>query len=324
MFSFRARNTNEMQNLVYRNLQEYGVESKSRNGDVLMFPKPTSFTYWSPLERVNFCPLRDANPFFHVMESLAMLAGHNNVEFLSRYATNIKNYSDDGKTFNAFYGSRIRLKWGDQLKAVCDLLMNDPHTRQAVINIWDPADLTKKTVDKACNLSLLFTTQDSKLNMTMFNRSNDLVWGGVSGANVVHFSYFYEYVLCGTGYMLGEITVVSNNAHVYLNDQWAKIKDAPAQTFYETHVVPTPRLYGGISHGFDGELNQFVQDTMRGFDISSRHYNYEFLKGLCVPMYNAWIYHKAGNDRNALEELESISFFDWRIASQSWINRRMK
>ena len=127
----------------------------------------------------------------------------------------MKNFSDDGKVFNAAYGHRWRKHFGtDQLLDVINLLKQDISTRQAVIQMWDVEDLVKDTCDKACNTQLIFDTRNNKLNMTVFNRSND-VWWGAYGANAVHFSFLQEVIARAIDYPLGEYRQVSNNFHLY-------------------------------------------------------------------------------------------------------------
>ena len=68
-----------------RHLLERGVREPSRVGEVLVAPAPVATVYRYPRARVSFSPVRDANPFFHVMEALWMLAGRNDVAFLAAY-----------------------------------------------------------------------------------------------------------------------------------------------------------------------------------------------------------------------------------------------
>ena len=44
-----------------------------------------------------------------------------------------------------------------------------------------------------CNTAIYFKVREGKLNMTVSNRSNDVIWG-TFGANVVHMSILQEYV----------------------------------------------------------------------------------------------------------------------------------
>jgi len=129
-------------------------------------------------------------------------------------------YSDDGQVFNAPYGYRLRQLFTDegncnidQLDSVIQTLSKDPNSRQAVCQIWDVEDLEKTTKDKACNMSIVFRIRNGKLCMTVYNRSNDMIWGAY-GANVVQFSMIQEYVAAHLGLPLGEYTQVSNSYHI--------------------------------------------------------------------------------------------------------------
>ena len=142
---YTARNHNQLAPQVYQDLQRIGVRQTSRNGPVLRMPRVTTLVALCPRERVNFCPARDANPFFHLAEAAAMLASANDVELMAHFAKNMRAYSDDGERYNAFYGERLRSTWGDQLNAVVLELQAKPDSRQALAQIWDPLDLTKST-----------------------------------------------------------------------------------------------------------------------------------------------------------------------------------
>src|SRR5437667_129280 len=114
-----------------------GVEENSRNGPVLVSPEPVMVTYTRPQERVLFSPLRDANPFFHLMEALWMLAGRNDVEWPAYFASNMRNYSDDGKIFHGAYGYRWRKAMSfDQLALIARELKANSESRRCVLQMW--------------------------------------------------------------------------------------------------------------------------------------------------------------------------------------------
>src|SRR5258708_35739439 len=71
---------------------------QTRNGKCLVVDEPVLISYTHPKERVLFNPVRDANPFFHLYESLWMLAGRNDLKSLAYYCSRMKEFSDDGKT----------------------------------------------------------------------------------------------------------------------------------------------------------------------------------------------------------------------------------
>ena len=121
---------------------------QTRNGPALVYPEIVTTTYRHPEERVLFDPQRDANPIFHLMESIWMIAGRKDVRFVKQFNKNMENFSDNKVDFNAAYGWRWRQHFGhDQLLDVIELLRKDPDTRQAVVQMWDSHDLYKKTLD---------------------------------------------------------------------------------------------------------------------------------------------------------------------------------
>src|SRR5437016_2476859 len=77
-------------------IRVHGIEKPSRVGAVLVMPRPVLTEYKDPTNRVLFSPMRDANPFFHVMETLWMLAGRNDLPWLTRFNKRFEAYSDDG------------------------------------------------------------------------------------------------------------------------------------------------------------------------------------------------------------------------------------
>ncbi|MCB1127948.1 MAG: hypothetical protein KDM81_15745, partial [Verrucomicrobiae bacterium] len=194
-----------------------GVRRDSRNGPVFMFPEPVTTVYLRPAERVLFWAERDANPFFHLMESLWMLGGRNDVEYVARFVERMRSYSDDGVTFHGAYGFRWRQHFfEDQLPKIIAALKANRDDRRQVLSMWDTdADLGRQGKDLPCNLQAIFQIAcDGRLDMTVTNRSNDLIWGAY-GANAVHFSYLHEYVARSVGVEQGIYRQVSANFHAY-------------------------------------------------------------------------------------------------------------
>lgn len=215
---FKAINTNDMAAKVYIKLLSDGIEEDSRNGKVIRFPDPVCLEYTRPWEVCNYTPGRNANPFFHFMEAMWMLAGRRDVEFLSHFNNNIAQYSDDGTVFNAAYGYRLRRHFGfDQLQKAANRLVEEPNTRQLVLQIWDTVDLYKQTKDKACNTQIMLQLNEGHLDMTVHNRSNDAVWGNITGANPVHFAYFLQYLSEQAFVKMGTLRFLTINLHMYLD-----------------------------------------------------------------------------------------------------------
>ena len=92
-----------------------------------------------PEHRVYLMPGRRGSIVATIAETAWVLAGRNDVGFLSRYLERATESSDDGLTWRAGYGPRLR-SWGgrDQLREVLSTLQDDCASRRAVAVLFDP------------------------------------------------------------------------------------------------------------------------------------------------------------------------------------------
>lgn len=328
-----ARNAHNALPEALRALSLYGEERPSRNGPVIQFNEPLTTFYRQPRERVIFHARRDANPFFHFFESLWMLAGRRDVDFVARFNAKMRDYSDDGTTFNAAYGYRWRNHFGvDQLRTVTERLRDKPECRRQVIGIWDPRqDLGLDSKDLPCNTqAMVQRAGDGSLDLFATNRSNDLIWG-TYGANVVQFSMLHEYLAARVGCEVGRYWQVSMNSHVYLelyngreliNELAAP--DRPGATVpspYEQGTVEPFPLVSIRPNIWDRELSLFVDGQL----VTS--YTDPFFLNVAVPMQNAWKEFKwsrngAARCARARAALAEVAATDWRLAADEWLARR--
>lgn len=291
-------------------LRILGSQEGSRNGPMITIPEPVMLTIYNPKMRVLSDATRNANPFFHVMETVWMFAGKHNPSWLLQFNKRIAQYADDtdlGSVINGAYGYRWFTHWGPQVQYVIQLLKEEPTTRQAMITMWDPAtDLFQRWwKDRPCNTHIYFRVVDGKLNMTICNRSNDFVWG-MMGANAVHMTYLHEFVALASGYDLGLYRVFTNNLHFYLN-QYPNTKDL-LNTIELDWVYPAahfPILAEGEDyHHFLADCKKFVNGNFQ--DIHS-----PWLLKVALPMHNIYL-RKVG---------QHIEADDWRKNCNQWLAR---
>lgn len=304
------------------------IEADSRNGRVLMCPEPVATVYTEPCERVLFSELRDANPFFHLMESIWMLAGRSDVHFPARYTKQIAVYSDDGATLHGAYGFRWRWWFEtDQLQAIIRMLKRDPTTRRAVLGMWDPAtDLEARNLDLPCNTHAYFSVMRGVLDMTVCCRSNDAVWGAY-GANAVHFSMLQQFIAEALGISVGQYTHISNNLHVYpdrpdvqrlFNPVHRDVMYVEEDAYKLLGLKPIPLIQIYESHTqFLLDAERFVQDPHGDAD-----YQTEFFNLTVAPMQIAHDAYKADDLECAITAAQSIKAPDWALASEAWLLRR--
>lgn len=324
MQSITARGVSEALYLGKQALEANGREVKTRNGVALEFPTPVITTYTHSRERVLFYPQRDANPYFHLMESFWMLAGRNDVSWISDFNGRINTYSDDGIHFHGAYGFRWREWFGkDQLDQALFRLSTYENDRRVVVGMWDPrADLvvTNDGKDYPCNTQIYFWVRDETLNMTVTNRSNDMIWGAY-GANAVHMAVLLEYMAGMLGYGVGTYYQFSNNLHAYV-DVLKKLDGMRAD--YEPYLTlgddglnynPPPLI--DEPEIFDEELEAWFNDE----DLMN--YDNTYLGTTAAVMRKSWRFWKQKDIKAAHEFALQIEDRAWRKACVEWLERRM-
>jgi thymidylate synthase len=320
MLNLRVRNVCHAWPLAVKLIKEQGRLQPSRAGDVLVLDEPVMTEYLRPVERVLFCPIRNANPFFHLMEALWMLAGRNDARWLDQFVVNFSSRfaEADGTQWGA-YGKRWRSWFSiDQLDVIINRLRKDKLDRRVVLAMWDPdndlidIDEPFNPKDLPCNTQVYFRIVQDALDMTVMCRSNDIVWG-CYGANAVHFSILQEYMAAMIGCGVGSYRQFSNNWHAYiatlpsvepqLNDNYLNI--------HPSVLVHKPDL-------FDRELHQFISDPM-----SYRRYDNPFLEVTAAPMYRAARLVRDKKYDDALKVIDLIQALDWKMAAREYVLRRM-
>lgn len=312
-----------------------GIEEPSRNGPVIVSPEPVMTTYRYPQERVLFSPERDANPFFHLFESLWMLAGRHDIAFPARFNKNYAGYSDDGVTQHGAYGYRWRSHFGyDQLPIIIKELKANSATRRAVLQMWDATverkddlryAMTPGTKDAPCNTHIYFDARGGYVNMTVLCRSNDIYWGAY-GANAVHFSVLQEYVASMAGYPVGVYRQFSNNFHLY-TELYPNLKGRSAIqqlastaadfNYYEDlHWLPLV----DNPEAWDEDLRKFLQWIEKN-EVRTPNFENSFFRHTAAPMFVSWEDRKT-KASDGLSAAKCILAKDWRRACIEWIERR--
>lgn len=337
-----VRNVHEALQVGMKHLSLEGVRGESRVGDTLVSKVPVTTLYRKPEERVVFWAERDANPFFHFMEGLWMLAGRNDVAWISQFSANIAQFSDDGETFHGPYGYRwinhfVKETEGDdplyvpfnQLETIANMLRKNPKERRCVLQMWDAeADLGRDGKDVPCNTQIYFKIgTDGRLNMTVCNRSNDIIWGAY-GANAVHMSMLQEFMAAWIGVPVGLYWQVSNDWHAYVNvfEKHKALIDAPDNfSPYSSGrkgmnpVSPYPMVNGSIEDWMSDLMMFMSEGPIPGMKDP-------FFRKVAAPLWNTWFAYKniegPARYKEALIQLESCEATDWKLAAAEWLTRR--
>lgn len=325
MFVFDVRNINQAyaQGMKMIRFMAGNKLTESRNGPVYRAPFPVTTVYRNPCERVLFDPVRDANPFFHLLEALWMLAGRNDVAWISQFNSTFGQFSDDGVTFNGAYGYRWRTYFNtDQVAVAIKKLKENPYDRQVYIAMWDGfSDLTKKSKDIPCNLGIKFAFNNGSLDMMVTNRSNDIIWGAY-GANCVHMSILHEYVSTVAGIPIGKYYQISMDYHAYkstFDKHWHDGIERSADPLYDEGYPAWIKLVE--NNRFTEELTTLLLETTWSTNHSSAFSN-RTLRTAAI-MAQVWFARKAGASHDdCLDMIDLMPNPDWQRACREWVIRR--
>ena len=292
------------------------ITEDSRNGEVYSLPQPLLVTVQRPDRRVLLDPVRNCNPFFHVAEIVWMMSGGSKVDWLSQFNSRMKEYAgEDGKIHGA-YGRRWR-RWFthgaggttmDQIHEVVSILRKDPGSRRACVAMWDAdEDLGHSHADLPCNTHIYLRVVKGRLNMTVCNRSNDVVWG-MCGANIVHMTALQELLALELDLRLGTYHVMTNNAHVY--------RELPklGNMLRTKYVADAPGTALRLLHPNQGEtLGQFMADCENMVDGKMSPPVSTWLKTVADPMIDVYLSGGRGGHH--------IGCPHWRQAALEWLQR---
>lgn len=217
-----------------------------------------------PWQREIVSPLRKANVAAQIVETMWVLSGRNDVGGLVHYLPRAADFSDDGMTWRAGYGPRLRNYHGvDQLGYIVDTLRANPSSRQAVCTIWDPTVDTSPGKDIACNNWLTFSCRNGRLDLMVGIRSNDAMWGW-SGINAFEWSVLLEVVAGMCGQEVGQLHFAVTSFHLY-EQHWKKAQRLVDEKFEDSFTdSPRFKLTGGIND-FDAlsslwfDLEQYIR-----------------------------------------------------------------
>jgi thymidylate synthase len=186
--------------------------------------------------------VRKLSPRFAVAEWLWIFFGHQDVATISRYSNRIKQFSDDGVSFNGTYGIPIVAQWDHTVNT----LKKDPFSRQAVISIFRFTDMSVEypiaqrweSKDIPCTLSLQYLLRDDFVDCIATMRSSD-VWLGLP-YDVFNFSMLQNIMAAELGAKIGQLSLNLGSFHLYeSNAEKAAIVLSP-HTARTTHIYSAP------------------------------------------------------------------------------------
>jgi thymidylate synthase len=351
-YVLQGRNVNTLWARAVPLIMTIGKPQGSRAGDVLVAPHPVMSVTSIPTERVLFDPARDANPFFHLFESLWMLAGRRDAGFLNIFVKSFgERFAEKNGDLYGAYGYRWRHAWDvDQIEIVVQRLRKNHDDRRVVLTMWNVDDDLlepdyintdtnqpyEEPKDLPCNTHIYLrvcrnvigvgyeeTVTLPMLDMTVCCRSNDIVWGAY-GANAVHFSFLQEYLAGRIGVEVGTMYQLSNNWHAYrdvLDGYLAKSNEITGLDPYSTMIaqpIPIGNRWQGST--WDDDLRRFLCSP----GSRSHPYENEWFANTATPMFRAHAAWSEGDRKKAVQLMDDVAASDWARAGREWMQRRIR
>ncbi|MFJ4866722.1 thymidylate synthase [Streptomyces sp. NPDC088748] len=180
-----------------------------------------SFSIADPRRRLVPSAVRRSNIVFNLAEALWYFSGRSDLEYMTYYAPGIRRFVMGAEALTGTaYGPRM-FNFGstglDQWASVADLLREDPDTKRAVLQIYQPEELVVQgNPDVACTIALQFLARNNCLNMVSYMRANDAYRGIVS--DIFSFTFLQELMARELGLELGRYTHMVGSLHLYEPD----------------------------------------------------------------------------------------------------------
>lgn len=264
MYSVECIGINTFLKSACKLLLDEGCVRKTRGYRCIELPGPAIFKIFEPTARLITIPQRKWNWALPYAESLWIASGRNDMNFMNYYLPRLMDYSDDGVSMRGGYGPRFRHFSGirkdyyyysirdctntetDQLRYSIECLKQDINSRRAIIVFGDPNKdcfslngAIKETKDIPCTQTIQFVKNSitNKLDMYVFMRSNDLLWGA-SAVNIFNYTFILEYVSAIIGLEIGSYYHITTNLHYYEDK-----KDMVEAIAKENEIIDFPYVY---------------------------------------------------------------------------------
>lgn len=201
------KNPTEAFELLYQDIMNQGEDFAGTKAKFNV-----SFSIFNPEDKVISTPQRKFNQDYAEYEWNWYLKGDRDASEIGERAKIWKQMMVDGTTeVNSNYGYFWKLN--DQLQRVISELRFKPDSRRAIVVHYDLHELDRYKYDTPCNDMLNFYIKDGKLELTVFARSIDLVYGFCNDQYT--FAKLMEMVAYQLEIPVGSMHWMITNLHVY-------------------------------------------------------------------------------------------------------------
>jgi thymidylate synthase len=245
-----------------------GMDIKEITNTTLVLTNPRKCLVTNSARKMNYA--------FAVMEKMQYLTGDSEPNRLGFYNSNFMNYRNKYGFFDGDYGPRMQY-W---LPYIYNLLKVDPDSRQAVMTIYGVQD-RHETKDVPCTIMHHYMLRNGKLNLTVYMRSCDILWGLPYDAN--GFCFIQEFMAAALGVEMGTYTHIVGSLHSYneREDQLKRVLDSNDYLNIKNPVIQQDtyeKLMHKFKHLLDLEYDYRVDNTLSKMSCECTQQYFDILK----------------------------------------------
>ncbi len=182
------------------------------------------FSLGQPRNRWITIRVPSISPAYAIAELIYLISGSDEATVINPWNPKLQRYQGNYKYYPGAYGKRLRYSFGfDQLNRAYDALLNEPTSRQVLLDIWNPeVDLPKNqgkanNKDIPCNIISMLKIRQDKLYWSQIMRSNDMYLG--LPYDVLLFTSLQEILAGWLQIDVGEYTHFCDSLHYYTNNK---------------------------------------------------------------------------------------------------------
>lgn len=139
-------------------------------------------------------------------------------EYINKVKTDdefAKEYGDLGRIYGAQWrGFRGPDGEVDQIKALVDMLKNNPDSRRMVVSAWNPSEM-KEVALPCCHYAFETNVSNGQLSLRYIMRSNDFFLG--APFNIASYALLAHLLAADCGLEARELTASLGDVHIYKN-----------------------------------------------------------------------------------------------------------
>ena len=241
MIVFKGKSFTECYETSIREVLQNGIQNNAR-GTVSRELLDVALEIEDPTLCLYNNTARGSQKKYIAAEFLWYYMGRNDVAFISKWAKFWESIQNEDGTANSAYGNLIFAQKNEsgvtQYQWALSSLANDPNTRQAVMHVNKPLHKYPNNKDFVCTMYANLHIRENRLNMSVYMRSNDAIWGTPTDVAFFcslqmqiysHLKEFYPDL------KLGKYTHVSNSYHIY--DRHYELANKMLANPFEAEVI---------------------------------------------------------------------------------------